>query len=158
MITSKQAAQIFGVTIRRIDQHVKDGTLIRPKPGFVSCESLAALLKKERDEKTDDIANYEADKARKMAADADLSEIQAGKAAGELVLARPMRKAIEDAIAVAVIKLIAVGPKVAPLVILERHPKPAGEIITNAIRAACEELHHIDIRESSAIEEPAATE
>ena len=108
------------------------------------------MLAKERDEKTDDAANYEADKARKMAADADYAEIQAGKAAGELVLARPMRKAIEDAIGVAVIKLVAVGPKVAPLVILERQPKAAGEIITKAIRAACEELYQIDIKDAVA--------
>ena len=132
---------------------VEEGKLKRPNTGFISCESMAEFIRSERQSHGESPADYEADKARKMAADADLSEIQAGRAAGELVLARPMRKAIEDAIAVAVVKLIAVGPKVAPLVILERHPKPAGEIIAKAIRAACEELHHIDIRESVAIAE-----
>lgn len=130
---------------------VDEGKLAKLDNG-VSVASLAAFLSA----KEETPQGYEADKARKMKADADLAEIQAAKAAGELVLAKSVKRAWETAIEVAIAKLLGVGQKVAPVVILEKQPAPAAELITKAIRAACEEIHQIDIREAEAPQEPAA--
>jgi phage terminase Nu1 subunit (DNA packaging protein) len=155
MVTTAQAAQIYGVSIRRIAQLVETGELTRAKAGHVSCESLGQLIKRDRDKLSAPSASYEEDEARKMKADADMAELKTGRAAGELVLAKPLQRAMEEAITVAVEKLVAIGAKVAPLVILERKPKPAADIIVKAIRAACEELCEMDVgKVSSALNEP----
>lgn len=101
------------------------------------------------------VANFEADKARKMKADADLAEITAAKAAGKLVVAKFVGAAWSAAIGLAMTKLGGVGQKVAPLVILERTPKGAAELIDKQIRAACEEIHALDIAAVAAAEQEA---
>lgn len=154
LVKEAELAAMLDVSPRRIRQLADEGTVVKAGPGEYELHaSVLGYIRRAMGE-----GSYEADKARKMAADADLAEIQAGKAAGELVLARSVRKAWEGAIEVAIAKLIAVGPKVAPLVILEKQPKPAGEIITKGIRAALEEVHQIDLRELAVAEAPAAVE
>lgn len=142
---------MLDVTPRRIRQLADEGTVIKAGPG--EYELHASVLGYVRRTVSGD-EGYEADRARKMAADADLAEIQAARAAGAVVEAKGALRCWQESIEVAVAKLANVGPTVAPLVILEKTPKAAGEIVTKAIRAACEELYESGPAAPS--EEPAA--
>jgi hypothetical protein len=140
LITTKQAAQIFGVTVRRIDQHVKDGALVRPKPGFVSCESLAALLKKERDEKTEDVADYEADKARKMKADADLAELLTAKEGRKLVEIAKIERRWANALSGLRGKCMAMPARIGPMVVIAKSAGDATKLIESELRDAFDSI------------------
>lgn len=143
-VTGPVLAEMLGVATRHLGNLERSGILVKADRGLWvlrdSVRNYCAHIK-ERDLGDD----FEKNKARKMAADADYSEIQAAKAAGELVMAKSVRRAWEAGIEIAITKLLAVGPKVAARVILEKQPKPAAEIITAGIRAALEEVHKIHI-------------
>lgn len=159
-LSHTDAAQLLGVHRTRAAQLVTEGVLVATGKGRVTLASVAEHLAELR-EAADTLSmsaeareRYEADKARKMAADADLAEIHVARAAGALVVAAAVGGAWENAIGVAVTKLMQVGDKVAATVILERQPKPAAAIINAGIRAALEEIHALDIA-ALATEQPA---
>ena len=129
MITTKQAAQIFGVTVRRIDQLAKDGTLQRPKPGFVSCESLAKMLANERAEQSEDETDYEQDKARKMKADADLAELVAAKEGGKLVEIKKIERRWANALSGLRGKCMAMPARIGPMVVIAKSAGDATKIL-----------------------------
>lgn len=128
---------------------------VRNYVGMLRGEKRAVSGTRGGEEASTPVANFEADKARKMKADADLAEITAAKAAGKLVVAKFVGSAWSAAIGLAMTKLGGVGQKIAPLVILERTPKGAAELIDKQIRAACEEIHSLDIAAVAAAEQEA---
>jgi len=145
-------ADMLGFTTQYTAELVRQEVLVKTGRGrFVlrdSVRNYVSLLKGEKRSKAggEGATGYDADKARKMKADADLAEILAARAAGKLVVAKHVGDAWQSAISVGMTKLMAVGAKIGALVILERTPKGASEIIEKAIRGACEEIHDIDIQ------------
>ncbi len=151
-------AEMLGVSVRHLSNLEKSGVIVKSDRGeYVLRDSVRKFCEYLRGEASPS-EGYEKDKARLMKAKADRAEIEAAQKAGKLVLTDRIGAVVSSAIGIAVSKLVQVGDKVAPLCILEKTPGPAAELINNAIRAACEELHEMDIaaiaQESSEALEP----
>ena len=136
MITTKQAAEVFGVSQRRITQLIEEGTLARPKPGHVSCESLARMLAAEREAKTDDEGDYEADKARKMKADADLAELLTAKEGKKLVELAKIERRWCNAFSSLRGKCMAIPPRLGPMVVIAKSAGAASKMLDDELRNA----------------------
>jgi phage terminase Nu1 subunit (DNA packaging protein) len=98
-------------------------------------------------------ADYEADKARKMSADADLAEIEAAKAAGKLIDTRLIRRRWESAVIACRTKLLTIPDRAAPKVIvapsLEAAKKTLADEISDALESLTEVKHEPDEMEAS---------
>ena len=136
MITTKQAAVIFGVSLRRIEQLQKEGVLDRPKPAHVSCEKLGAMLAKERAAQTDDEADYEKDKARKMKADADLAELLTAKEGKKLVELAKIERRWCNAFSSLRGKCMAIPPRLGPMVVIAKSAGAASKMLDDELRNA----------------------
>ncbi len=154
-INGKELAEMLGVSTRWIAELEKTGVLVKDGYGKwdlrKSVQGYCRYLKEQAAGNAE--GGYDADKARKMKADADLAEIVAAKAAGKLVVAKSVGAAWSTAIGLAMSKLGGVGQKIGALVILERTAKGAADKIDDAIRGACEELHQVDIASIAAAQE-----
>ena len=136
MITTKQAALIFGVSLRRIEQLQKEGVLDRPKPAHVSCEKLGAMLATERAAQTDDDADYEKDKARKMKADADLAELLTAKEGKKLVELAKIERRWANAFSSLRGKCMAIPPRLGPMVVIAKSAGAATKMLDDELRNA----------------------
>jgi hypothetical protein len=167
-VKSVELADLLGFTSQYTAELVNKGILRKVGRGkFILRESVrnyVAMLKGEKrmatgtrggEEAAGPVGTYEADKARKMKADADLAEITAAKAAGKLVVAKFVGAAWANGIGIVMTKLGSIGQKVGALVILERTPKGAAEIIDKEIRAACQSLYEMDIAAVAVAEQEA---
>lgn len=152
MITTRQAAQIFGVSLRRIEQLQKEGVLDRPKPAHVSCEKLAAMLAKEREAMTEDEADYEADKARKMKADADLAELVAAKEGGKLVEIKKIERRWANALSGLRGKCMAMPARIGPMVVIAKSAGDATKILERELRDAFDSIADAGPQEEEADE------
>ena len=140
MITTKQAAVIFGVSLRRIEQLQKEGVLDRPKPAHVSCEKLGAMLANERAAKTDDEADYEKDKARKMKADADLAELLTAKEGKKLVEIAKTERRWANALSSLRGKCMAMPARIGPMVVIAKSQADATRILDDELRQAFNDI------------------
>ena len=124
---------------------LEDGTLVQAGPASVKGDSLTALIRRRRAEEMEKAAagDYEADKARKMAADADLAEIQAAKAAGKLVETKTIRRRWEGAVVACRTKLLTIPDRVAPKVIVAPSLDAAKKMLAEEIGDALESLTEI---------------
>ncbi len=148
-IKGPELSEMLGISPRYLANLEKLGVVKKHDRGeWILRDSVRGFcqhLRKQAQTVDDDATGFDADKARKMKADADLAEIVAAKAAGKLVVAKFVGSAWTTAIGVAMTKLRSVGAKIGAVVILERSAAAAGDKIDNAIRGACEELFEMDI-------------
>jgi phage terminase Nu1 subunit (DNA packaging protein) len=147
-VNGKELAEMLGVTTRWIADLEKKGVLFKSGYGEWDLrKSVQGYCRYVRAQSApaDGPDGYEADKARKMKADADRAELDVAKAAGAVVEAARVGKVVESGIAVAVAKLANVGRKAAPRARIAKSNKDAAKIIEDEIRSACEELHGMDI-------------
>lgn len=87
-----------------------------------------------------DEPNYNAARARKMVADAELAELELLKAKGDLVSAEDVCGAWTDVLGAARGKLLATPTKLAPLLSTETETGVIRHLIEEAIREALDEL------------------
>lgn len=140
MITIKQAAVIFGVSPRRISQMIEEGTLERPKAGHVSCESLARVLVKEREAMTEDEADFEKDKARKMRADAEMAELLTAKEGGKLVELKKIERRWTGALVGLRARCMAMPARIGPMVVVAADAAAASKLIETEMRIAFDSI------------------
>ena len=146
-INGKELSEMIGCGTRHLINLEKTGVI--KKTGYgewalrESVKGFCAYQRAQIEAKGENV--YDEAKTRKMVADADISEIEAAKAAGKLVVAKFVGSAWTTAISVAMTKLGSIGNKIGAVVILERTAAGAGVKINDAIRGACEELFEMDI-------------
>lgn len=143
------AAMLLGVSARQVRYLAAGEGCLVVESGHVTFASLCAQLA-QRATAGEGAQGYEADKARDMKAKADLSEIEAAKAAGAVVLARSVEKVIEAAVSAAKEKLDAVGPSVAAKVLLCKKPRDVSEMITAANRSAMQSMFEMEFKPGAA--------
>lgn len=85
-------------------------------------------------------ADVDEAKARKLAAEAELAEIELAKARGELVPIDAVAKAVTDEYAATRAKLLALPSKLAPLVAIEDREAACRDAIERGITEALDEL------------------
>jgi len=140
MITNAQAAKILAVTLRRITQMVEEGKLKRPEPGRISCESIAEFIRDERKASEDSPADYEADKARKMKADADLAELLTAKEGKKLVEIAKTERRWANALSALRGKCMAMPARIGPMVVIAKSQADATRILEDELRQAFNDI------------------
>lgn len=160
-ISVKHTATLLAVTDRRVRQLVEEAQLARSEEGFITVESLAQHMARQRvkleaEVAKADVGDYEMDKARKMKAEADMAEIDAAKAAGKVLDAKAMQKTLEAAIEIVMVKLGTIGANIGPRAVIAEDAKAATLLIDEAIVAACQGLYDLDIEAALAEREAAA--
>lgn len=114
-------ARISGLTERRIQQLAEEGKIPKPKTRgeYPFEESLRAIFMELREREAGCPAQTAQDKARQAKADADRSEMQTAKEAGQLVLKSDVRLIWENALVkmrIAVLRLPGVSDKTKALI------------------------------------------
>jgi len=140
MITIAQAAKILTVTHRRITQMVEEGKLKRPEPGRISCESIAEFIRDERKASDESPGDYEADKARKMKADADLAELLTAKEGRKLVEIAKIERRWANALSGLRGKCMAMPARIGPMVVIAKSAGDATKLIESELRDAFESI------------------
>ena len=143
-IQNAVAAELLGVSERRLHNIVKDGGLIRTEQGFVSVDSLAAYLAKQRakaaNESQTEEGDYEADKARKMKADADLAELLTAKEGRKLVEIAKIERRWANALSGLRGKCMAMPARIGPMVVIAKSAGDATKLIESELRDAFESI------------------
>lgn len=89
-------------------------------------------------------ADYEEARARKVAAEAEITELELAKVRGELVVAEDVVSAWSDTLAGLKAKLISIPSKAAPIVAAEDEAGICQKVIEDLVREALEELSNYD--------------
>lgn len=89
-------------------------------------------------------ADYEEARARKVAAEAEITQLELAKVRGELVVAEDVVSAWSDTLAGLKAKLISIPSKAAPIVAAEDEAGVCQKIIEDLVREALEELSNYD--------------
>lgn len=92
---------------------------------------------------------YEEARARKVAAEAEIAELELAKVRGDLVIAEDVISAWSETLAGLKAKLISIPSKAAPIVAVEDNAGVCQHIIEDLIREALEELSNYDPRISA---------
>ena len=144
-VNGQVLAEMIGVTTRHLSNLEKVGAVVKvTKGGYDLTRSVRAFCQYLRDQKAqNDGTGYEADKARKMSADADLAEIEASKAAGKLVDVRLIKRRWESAVIACRTKLLTIPDRTAPKVIVAPSLDAAKKILNEEICDALESLTEV---------------
>lgn len=140
LVKEAELAAMLDVSPRRIRQLADEGTVVKAGPG--EYELHASVLGYIRRAASGD-EGYEADKARKMKADADMAEIEAAKAAGKLVEAKPLERTWAAAVIGAKTRLRALASRLGPLTVIQPSAQAASEVILKEIDAALVDLSRV---------------
>lgn len=98
------------------------------------------MLAAERAAQTDDEANYEADKARKMKADADLAELLTAKEGKKLVEIAKTERRWANALSGLRSKCMAMPARIGPMVVIAKSQSDATRIIEDELRQAFNDI------------------
>ena len=144
-VNGQVLSEMIGVTTRHLSNLEKAGAIVKvAKGGYDLTRSVRAFCQYLRDQKQKtEETGYEVDKARKMSADADLAEIEAGKAAGKLVETRVIRRRWESAVIACRTKLLTIPDRTAPKVIVASSLDAAKKILNEEICDALESLTEV---------------
>jgi phage terminase Nu1 subunit (DNA packaging protein) len=154
-VSSVVLAEMLGVNPRHLANLEKAGAVVKLDRGLYDLrKSVRGMCQYLRDQKKEnDGTGYEADKARKMSADADLAEIEAAKAAGKLIDTRLIRRRWESAVIACRTELLTIPDRAAPKVIvapsLEAAKKTLADEISDALESLTEVKHEPDEMEAS---------
>lgn len=129
-------AELLRVTPRRIRFMFEEGKLAKAEDGQVSIASLAAHLAV-KDAQPDD---YEANRARKMKADAELSEIAVERERGRLFDAARTKKAWEGVVMHARAKLLGLPERIGQQVLTAPDVAAAKKILAKEINETLDAL------------------
>lgn len=134
LISVKQLAALINLTERRIQQLVREGVLAKRGRGkYPLAASVNAYCRYIQDNgQPEGQADFYAERARKMRADADISEIEAAKAKREVFEVDDMREAMELIVSEVRAKLL----NNAPTRIAARAKSAKGETEIKAIAKA----------------------
>lgn len=159
VVTGPILAEMIGVSPRHLSNLEKVGAVIKvERGGYDLSRSVRAFCNYLRAQKAEDKeGGYEADKARKMAADADLAEIEAAKAAGKLIETRSIRRRWESAVVACRTKLLTIPDRAAPKVVVAPSMESAKKILTEEICDALESLTEVK-HDPDAVEDAAGEE
>lgn len=142
-VSTTTLADMLGFTTQYTAELVRKQVLVKTARGrFRMVESVrnyVSLLRGDRSPAARG-GDYEADKARKMKADADLAEILAAKEAGRLVEARTVERTWTNAIITTKTRLLALSDRLGPQVVIADSAKAAAAVIDREIRGALEEM------------------
>lgn len=94
--------------------------------------------------------DYEEARARKVAAEAEITELELAKVRGELVVAEDVISAWSDTLSSLKAKLISIPSKAAPIVAAEDEAGICQKVIEDLVREALEELSNYDPKISPA--------
>lgn len=159
-VSTTTLAEMLGFSPQYTAELVKEGVLVKTGRGrFVIRDSVRNFVSKLKGERKAGGANgggYEADKARKMKADADLAEIEVAKAAGKLIEERTQGRTWANAIVTTKSKLLALAPRLGPQTVIAASAKDATDLIEREMRSALEELTLAGVPDDES-EEPTAT-
>jgi len=89
-------------------------------------------------------ADYEEARARKVAAEAEITELELAKVRGELVVAEDVVSAWSDTLSSLKAKMISIPSKAAPIVAAEDEAGICQKVIEDLVREALEELSNYD--------------
>jgi phage terminase Nu1 subunit (DNA packaging protein) len=144
-VSSVVLAEMLGVNPRHLSNLEKSGAVYKLDRGMYDLrKSVRGMCQYLRDQKQKtEETGYEVDKARKMSADADLAEIEAGKAAGKLVETRVIRRRWESAVIACRTKLLTIPDRTAPKVIVASSLDAAKKILNEEICDALESLTEV---------------
>ena len=119
---------------------VEEGKLKRPNTGFISCESMAEFIRSERQSHGESPADYEADKARKMKADADLAELLTAKEGKKLVEIAKTERRWANALSSLRGKCMAMPARIGPMVVIAKSQADATRILDDELRQAFNDI------------------
>ena len=88
--------------------------------------------------------DYEEARARKVAAEAEITELELAKVRGELVVADDVITAWSDTLSSLKAKLVSIPSKAAPIVAAEDSASGCQQVLDELIREALEELSNYD--------------
>jgi phage terminase Nu1 subunit (DNA packaging protein) len=88
--------------------------------------------------------DYEEARARKVAAEAEITELELAKVRGELVVAEDVVTAWSDTLSSLKAKLVSIPSKAAPIVAAEDSAGGCQQVLDELIREALEELSNYD--------------
>lgn len=144
-VNGQVLAEMIGVTTRHLSNLEKAGAVVKlERGGYDLRKSVRGFCQYLRDQKAEaKETGYEADKARKMAADADLAEIEASKAAGKLVETKVIKRRWESAVVACRTKLLTIPDRTAPKVIVAPSLEAAKKILTEEVCDALESLTEV---------------
>jgi len=89
-------------------------------------------------------ADYEEARARKVAAEAEITELELAKVRGELVVAEDVISAWSDTLSSLKAKMVSIPSKAAPIVAGEDSAGGCQQVLEDLIREALEELSNYD--------------
>ena len=89
-------------------------------------------------------ADYEEARARKVAAEAEITELELAKVRGELVVAEDVISAWSDTLSSLKAKMVSIPSKAAPIVAAEDSAGGCQQVLEDLIREALEELSNYD--------------
>lgn len=138
-------AQLLDLTPRRVNQLSAEGIIPKSERGrWELVPAVKGYIRYLRDKaiKGDVGGDESAHKQRLLKARADIAEMEAERLSGELVSANAVEKAWTDIVARFRVRILAIPPKAAPLVL--------GEQSTDAIHATIESLVHEALAELAA--------
>lgn len=88
--------------------------------------------------------DYEEARARKVAAEAEITELELAKVRGELVVAEDVVSAWSDTLSSLKAKMVSIPSKAAPIVAAEDSAGGCQQVLEDLIREALEELSNYD--------------
>ena len=140
LVKEAELAAMLDVSPRRIRQLSDEGTIVKSGPGEYELHaSVLGYIRKSASGGD----GYEADRARKMKADADMAEIEAAKAASKLVESRPIERTWMAAIIGAKTRLMALPARIGPQTVIQPTAQAATELIRKEMMDALAELSRV---------------
>jgi phage terminase Nu1 subunit (DNA packaging protein) len=144
-INKTEVADLFGVSIQSVDQWVRKGLVCRKNGHEVIFNSAAVTAFLETQAEARAIASNkpaDADEARsrKLAAEAEIAEMQRDKMRGELVDISSVENVVAEEYAAVRSKLLALPGKLAPMVAIEADEIACRDLIERGVTEALDEL------------------
>ena len=143
----KTIARLLKISERRVQQLSKDGVIPRAERGRYelapAVQGYVSFLQDRiagNPDPSEEAADFQASRARKMAAEAALAEIELCKARDEVVELAHVEKVVGGALATTRARLLQVGAKVAPQADLITDAASLKEMIDDAIHEALNEI------------------
>ncbi len=144
-INKTEVADLFGVSIQSVDQWVRKGLACRKAGHEVIFNSAAvtAFLEKQAEARaiaSNKPADADEARSRKLAAEAEIAEMQRDRMRGELVDISSVENVVAEEYGAVRSKLLALPGKLAPMVAIETDEITCRDLIERGITEALDEL------------------
>lgn len=144
-VNKTEAAELFGVTPKTVDNWIRKGLAHDPKGREVllNTAAIAQFLEddlKARLSNTPAAENIDQARIRKISADAALAELQLERERGEVVRIEEVAQTVGEEYAAVRAKLLAIPTKLAPRIAIEADEHTCRELLSREITEALNEL------------------